>query len=62
MPHCQHVIDGRIFKWRIPPGQSEEMSKTFFFWSSISKKWPLKLNEEWQKYKKKADEYANKNF
>ena len=59
---CEHVIDGRIFRWRVPPGQSQEMSKVFFFWTPISKKWSLKLNAKWQKYKSKADEYEKKKF
>ena len=59
---CENVIDGRLFKWRIPPGHSEEMSKAFFFWTPISKKWSLELNEEWKKYKNKADEYGKKKY
>ena len=59
---CEHVIDGKIFKWRVPPGQSEEMSKSYFFWTPISKKWNLQLNEKWREYKVKAEEYGKKKF
>ena len=54
----EYVIDGRKFKWNVPPGHSEELTKSFFFWTSVSKKYDLNLNGEWKKYKKKAESYA----
>ena len=62
MNTCQHVIDDKIFRWRVPPGHSEEMSKTFFFWTAISKKWKLNLSEEWENYKKKSEIYLRTKY
>ena len=51
------VIDGKRFSWNVPPGHSVEASKMYFFWTSMSEKHELKLDEEWSKHKENSKNY-----